>query len=239
MTRDAIQTAVREEDLSPVTQACLERSRMGHSSLARASARRAFTLVELTIVLGIIVILSVLTIPAISSRKNANDVTRATNELKALLDKARAYAQANNTYVFVGFEEVDASIGSSVSPKVPGNGRTVVAAVASKDGTRHCVYTKTNQGADWTANYNNGANLVAVINPQVFENLHFSVDFGSWTPTSHPTSNMARYQPSNTTYTLGNAGSTSVTPFTWPLDNSLTSGYKYRFDKVVNFDPSG
>src|ERR1043166_9952354 len=105
MTRDAIQTAVRQEDSSLVSQPCPERSRMGHSSLAGASARRAFTLVELTIVLGIIVILSVLTIPAISSRKNANDVTRAANELKALLDKARAYAQGNNTYVFVGFEE--------------------------------------------------------------------------------------------------------------------------------------
>src|ERR1051325_6589695 len=98
MTRDAIQTAVREQDLSPVTQACPERSRMGHSSLAGASARRGFTLVELTIVLGIIIVLSILAIPAISSRKNAIEVTKAADTIKGGLDQGRSNAQGKNIY---------------------------------------------------------------------------------------------------------------------------------------------
>src|ERR1043166_5598426 len=134
MTRDAIQTAVREQDLSPVTQACPERSRMGHSSLARASARRGFTLVELTIVLGIIVVLSILTIPAISSRSSSNQMTKAADTIKGVLDRARSYAQANNTYTWVGFFEEDGSQ-VSTNPPTPGNGRLVISVVASKDGT--------------------------------------------------------------------------------------------------------
>jgi hypothetical protein len=38
---------------------------------------------------------------------------------------------------------------------------------------------------------------------------------------------------------LGNAGSTSVTPFSWPLGSPLNSGYQYRFDRVIYFDPTG
>src|SRR5439155_6383443 len=90
----------------------------------RASARRAFTLVELTIVLGIIVALSILAIPAISSRKSANDMTKVATALKSVLDQARAYAQANNTYTWVGFYEEDASQ-SSTNPPTKGTGRLV------------------------------------------------------------------------------------------------------------------
>jgi hypothetical protein len=49
---------------------------------------------------------------------------------------------------------------------------------------------------------------------------------------------MARFQPPDTTYRLGNAASTSVMPFTWPLGSALGSG-QYQFNKVINFDPNG
>jgi type II secretory pathway pseudopilin PulG len=206
-----------------------------------------FTILELIIVLGLIIFLTVMAIPALNSRKGADEVTNAANKIKGVLDQARSYAQANNTFVFVGFVEVDASVDSSVSPQVTTGatpyGRVAMVAVASKDGTRQVQYDSNSPAADWITKYNNapccGGNLVAVGNLQVLENLHFLVDFGSWTPTAHPGSNMARYQPSNTTYTLGNSGSNSVTPFTWPLGKSLTADYKYRFDKVINFDPRG
>jgi type II secretory pathway pseudopilin PulG len=205
------------------------------------NAHRAFTLLELIIVMGMIIVLSVLAVPAFTSRKTGDDLSKALYGIKGLLDHARSYAQGNNTFVFVGFVEVDSSLSPDVWPqRTTGAGRVAVMAVASKDGTRNCAYTATNQGADWTANYSNGDHLVAVGNLQVFENLHFLVDFDSWTPTAHPNSNMARWQNSNTTYTLGNAGSSSVTPFVWPLGKSLTGNdYKYRFDKVINFDPRG
>lgn len=207
-------------------------------------------MLELLIVIGIIAVLLVLIAPAFTTIKSAGDVTSAMYGIKGLLESARTYAKANHTYVFVGFAEVDSSVDPSVSPQVTTGpapyGRVAVAVVASKDGTRHFQYTTSNQGSDWQSNYADpskpeyrGGHLVALRKLERYENLHFLVDFGSWTPTEHPNSNMARYQPTGTTYTLGNAASTSVTPFTWPLGSPLDSGYQYRFNKVINFDPTG
>jgi prepilin-type N-terminal cleavage/methylation domain-containing protein len=211
-------------------------------SVVRVKAQDAFTLVELLVVIGIIAILMVLIVPAFTNIKSAGDVTNTVYGIQGLLENARTYAKANHTYVFVGFAEVDSSIDPSVSPQVTTGatpyGRVAVAVVASKDGTRQCQYATSNQGSDWTANYSNGSHLVALGKLERYENLHFLVDFGSWTPGAHPNSNMARLPPTGTTYILGNAASTSVTPFTWPLGSPLGSG-QYRFNKVINFDPYG
>ncbi len=208
------------------------------TSVERARSR-GFTLLELLVVIGIIGLLMALIVPAFTTIKTGGDFTSAVYGIQGILESARTYAKANRTYVFVGFAEVDASVDPSVSPQAPGSGRVAVAAVASKDGTRHFDYATTNQGSDWTANYSNGSHLMAIGKLQVYENLHFLVDFPSWTPTAHPNSKMARYQPTGPPYILGNATSTSVTPFTWPLGSPLSSGYQYRFDRVINFDPTG
>jgi prepilin-type N-terminal cleavage/methylation domain-containing protein len=198
----------------------------------------AFTLIELLVVMAIIAILLLLVAPAFTNMKSSGDFTSAVYGIRGLLDNARTYAKANHTYVFVGFAEVDASVNPSVSPQVAGSGRVAVAAVASKDGTRQVQYTSTTPAADWSNNYNNGAHLIALGKLQTFENLHFLVNFPSWTPNAHPASNMARNQPlGGTAYTLGIAPS-SVTPFSWPLGSSLNSG-QYQFNKVINFDPTG
>ena len=204
----------------------------------------AFTLLELVIVISVIAILLVLITPALTTIKSGTEVTTAIYGVKGLLENARAYAKTNHTYVFVGFAEVDSSVDPSVSPQITTGdtpyGRVAVAVVASKDGTSQYQYATTDQGNDWAANYANGAHLIAVGKLQTYENLHFvPVDFGSWSPTAHPNSKMARYQPTGPPYILGNALSSSVTPFTWPLGSPLDSGYQYRFDRVVNFDPRG
>ena len=203
-----------------------------------------FTLLELLIVIGLIAILLVLVGPAFTTMKSGSDVTSAIYEVKGVLENARAYAKTNHSYVFVGFAEVDSSIDASVSPQISTGdtpyGRVAVAVVASKDGTSQYHYATTDQGTDWKANYANGAHLVAVGKLQTYENVHFvPVDFGSWSPGAHPDSKMARYQPTGPPYILSNAASTSVTPFTWPLGSPLDSGYQYRFDRVINFDPTG
>ncbi len=203
-----------------------------------------FTLLELLIVIGLIAILLVLVGPAFTTMKSGSDVTSAIYEVKGILENARAYAKTNHSYVFVGFAEVDSSIDASVSPQISTGdtpyGRVAVAVVASKDGTSQYQYATTDQGTDWKANYANGAHLVAVGKLQTYENVHFvPVDFGSWSPGAHPDSKMARYQPTGPPYILSNAASTSVTPFTWPLGSPLDSGYQYRFDRVINFDPTG
>jgi prepilin-type N-terminal cleavage/methylation domain-containing protein len=208
---------------------------------------RGFTLVELLIVAGIMGLLLVLIAPAFTSMKSGADFTNSVYGIQGVLENARTYAKTNRTYVFVGFAEVDSSVDPSASPQLAGNGRVAVAVVASKDGTRHFQYAASNQGADWQANYADstkpeyrGAHLTPVGKLQRFENLHFvPLDFGSWSPTTHPNSKMARYQPTGPPYILGNSASTSVTPFTWPLGSLLNSGYQYRFDRVICFDPTG
>jgi prepilin-type N-terminal cleavage/methylation domain-containing protein len=216
------------------------------------SVRTGFTLLELLIVVGIIAVLMVLIAPAFTSMKTGADFTNGVYGIQGALESARTYAKANRTYVFVGFAEVDSSVDPLVSPQVTTGsapyGRVAVAVVASKDGTRHFNYATSGQGADWQANYSDptkpeyhGAHLVAVGKLQRYENLHcVPVDFGPWTPTDHPNSNMARYQPTGPPYILGNAASGSVTPFTWPLGSPLDpASAQYRFDRVIYFDPTG
>ena len=139
---------------------------------------------------------------------------------------------ANNTFVWVGFKEVDASKDSSISPQIAGIGRLAIAIVASRDGTRG--YDATNNSLSnpaWT-NYNNGANLVAISKLQRFENVHLAASLPP-----PPTGPMVR-PILDWTYVLGNANCTSVTPFDWPLGSALNAG-QYSFQKVVNFDPRG
>src|SRR2546428_5783074 len=108
----------------------------------RASApRRAvawceggFTLLELLIVVGIIALLMVLIAPAFTYIKGGTDVTSAAYTIKGVLDTARTYAKANNTYTWVGFYEEDASQ-ASTSPANAGVGRLVMSIVASNGGT--------------------------------------------------------------------------------------------------------
>src|SRR5881409_605211 len=99
-----------------------------HWQRERASA---FTLFELLIVMGIIGILLVLIAPAFTTIKGGTDVTSAANNIKGVLDTARTYAKANNTYTWVGFYEEDVSE-PSTNPATLGIGRVVMSIVASK-----------------------------------------------------------------------------------------------------------
>jgi len=72
----------------------------------------------------------VLIAPAFTYIKGGTDVTSAAYTIKGVLDTARTYAKANDTYTWVGFA-------GSIGPNAPQNisGQVKVAIVASKDGT--------------------------------------------------------------------------------------------------------
>jgi len=100
--------------------------RPGFASLKQRERASAFTLLELLIVIGIIALLLVLLAPAFTTIKSGGDVTSEAYTIKGVLDTARTYAKASNTYTWVGFA---GSLGSTVT------GNVALAIVASKDGT--------------------------------------------------------------------------------------------------------
>jgi type II secretory pathway pseudopilin PulG len=91
---------------------------------------------ELIVVIGIISVLMVLLVPALTGLKTAAAVTSAAYTVKGALEQARAYALAKHTYTWVGFFEE-----KSDSPMSAGTGRLVISVVASTNGT--CVYSDT------------------------------------------------------------------------------------------------
>src|SRR6266567_4032354 len=113
-----------------------QRKRAGAPCPAVASRKGGFTLLELLIVLSIIGILLVLLAPAFTSLKGGTDVTSAAYTIKGVLDTARTYAKANNTYTWVGFYEENVSNPTSPNADAPPVGRIIISIVASKDGSK-------------------------------------------------------------------------------------------------------
>src|SRR5881296_3683595 len=135
---------------------------------AKAGLREGgFTLLELLIVVGIIGLLLVLIAPAFTSIKGGTDVTSAAYTIKGVLDTARTYAKANDTYTWVGFFEEDVS---SNTPGTQGIGRIVMSIVASKDGTM--LYTLP-LGSSFTLDAPpNQTALLQVGKPTKIDNVH-------------------------------------------------------------------
>ena len=95
--------------------------------LACRTRRRAFTLVKLLAVIRILLIMLVLIAPAFTQLNAARVITKASYDISGLLEEARVYAKANDTYTWVGFYEEDAS----QSTITPATGRVIVSVVAS------------------------------------------------------------------------------------------------------------
>src|SRR5438552_16684220 len=97
-----------------------------------------FTLIELLVVIGIAILVTALLTPAFTSLKSAGDVTSAAYTIKGVLEQARTYAMANNTYAWVGFYEENTTdtTATAVAPPYTGKGRVVLATIYSIDGTK-------------------------------------------------------------------------------------------------------
>jgi type II secretory pathway pseudopilin PulG len=197
----------------------------------------AFTLLELLIVIGIIAVLLVLIAPAFTSLKSAGDVTNAAYTIKGLLDTARTYAKANNTYTWVGFYEEDVSQ-PSTNPPTAGVGRLVMSIVAAKDGTN--VYGPGSGPIDPTK-------LIQVGKLVKIDNIHLPLlALGTGTgdtfdsrPSPSPAidSNYSRFGELNA-LPPNTAPLTTPHNFQYPVGNP-TPAPQYTFSRLLQFSPRG
>ena len=176
-----------------------------------------FTLLELLIVVSIIGLLLVLVAPAFTTIKGGTDVTNAAYTIKGILETARTYAKANNTYAWVGFA---GSIGDTVS------GNVALVAVASKDGTD--LGTSVNQ-------VGNRVDITAKLGPigkvMRLDNAHIG-DTGTPQPSPSPAPEFETRPSVNVNYRLGASG------------GQYNSDYYFieqgtQFDRWIRFSPRG
>jgi prepilin-type N-terminal cleavage/methylation domain-containing protein len=208
------------------------------SLIRPVQTRRAFSLVELLVVIVIMGIVMAFVVPAFQTINAANDLTRATTGIAGILQQARAYAMSNNLYVYVGITEVNVDVSADQVPQTPANatagGRVAVAAVAARDGTRGYDLLSTLPDPAWT-NYNNGGGFLPLNKVSTFDNVHIAASLGQGSPTG----SMARNSVAGAAM-IGDPACKSVTPFSWPLGSSLNANQcKFYFVKVIQFDPQG
>jgi prepilin-type N-terminal cleavage/methylation domain-containing protein len=186
---------------------------------------RAFTLLEMLVVMGVIAILMALVVPAFTNLKSASDVTSAANKIKGVLDTACTYAKANNTYTWVGFFEENVSNPASPNASAPAIGRVVMSIVASKDGTNVA-----------TTNPIDPTKLIQVGKLTKIDNVHL------WTHTDTPSNAGTTFDTRPnvaTTYCIGDTSPTnSTTPFQYPVGNPAPTA-QYTFVKAVQFGSDG
>jgi type II secretory pathway pseudopilin PulG len=226
--REALWSASPLRRFSPFRRfaaSTLQRFNVSTPQRERASA---FTLLELLIVVGIIGLLMVLIAPAFTTIKGGTDATSAAYTIKGVLDTARTYAKANNTYTWVGFFEEDVAQ-PSTNPATAGTGRIVMSIVASKDGT--IIYVPTN-----LAQQNLTTSLLQVGKVTKVDNVHL------WTHTDAPSGTGSTFDTRPNvaaTYCIGSSSpSASTTPFQYPVGNPAPAA-QYTFVKVIQFSPRG
>lgn len=189
---------------------------------------RGFTLFELLVVMALIAILMVLIAPAFTTIKSGTDVTSVAYTVKSVLDSARTYAKANNTYTWVGFIEENVANPASPNSSPPPVGRVIMSIVASKDGTT--VYDPNNLATI------DPTKLIQVGKLTKVENIHL------WTHTDNPNGTGSTFgtRPNvASTYCIGDSSpANSATPFQYPVGNPAPS-VKYTFQKAIQFSPRG
>lgn len=92
--------------------------------------KKAFALIELMIVIALMIILTAISFPAVASLTKSGRINQTVTEVGGLLEQARQYAVAQNTYVWVTFH-------TQTKDNVD---KMYVTVVASKDGTDPGIY---------------------------------------------------------------------------------------------------
>ena len=227
-----------------VRSASSHRCRGAFTLLKRRVRASAFTLLELLIVVGIIALLMVLIAPAFTTIKGGTDVTSAAYTIKGVLDTARTYAKANNTYTWVGIYEEDVSV-PSANPAPLGIGRVVMSIVASKNGTM--LYTGNLTSSVILDAPPNDSALIQIGKLVKVDNLHLKT-FPTPAPNNTPPPDTFDRRPavSSTASQIGNDTATDPSTPAAPPNPGLTFHYpvgastgQYAFAKVIQFSPRG
>jgi hypothetical protein len=187
----------------------------------------------------------VLVAPAFTNMKSAGDVTGAAYTVKGVLDQARTYAMANNTYTWVGFYEEDVSQPSTTPQATAGTGRLVVSIVASKDGTT--VYDPNSAANPDPIDPTKLSQIGKLVK---IDNLHlplFAVGLG--TGNTFDTRPALQSDPFGVGYNDSRFGEINVAsptapttnskfPFQYPVGNPAPTA-QYTFRKTLQFNPRG
>jgi type II secretory pathway pseudopilin PulG len=233
---------------APATPTCLpsdHESPMTNNAV-RLRELSAFTLLELLVVTAMIGLLMVLVTPAFTSLKSAGDVTNAAYRTKDVLEQARNYAMANNTYAWVGFYEEDGSVPSATPTATPGTGRVVMSIVASKDGT--IIY---NPNSSSNPDPIDPTRLMQVGKLVKVENIHLPLfAVGSGTSDTFDTRPALQFDPGGVGYNDSRFGEINLSgnqsapttnsqfPFQYPVGTPAPAA-QYTFRKTLQFNPRG
>jgi prepilin-type N-terminal cleavage/methylation domain-containing protein len=196
-----------------------------------------FTLLELLVVIAVVSILMVVIAPAFTGINSAGDVASAAYTIKGVLEQARTFAMANDTYTWVGFFEEDA--GTSI-PAILGNGRLVISAVASTDGTN--VYGSGTGTLDPTK-------LIQIGKLVKISNVHLPLfQVGSGTGDTFDTRPAVQNDPTGG-YNYSRFGelnnpAPNTAPYTTPYNFQYPVGNpapapQYTFKKILQFNSRG
>src|SRR5207247_1669563 len=186
---------------------------------------------------GIIGLLMVLIAPAFTTIKGGTDVTSAAYTIKGVLDTARTYSKANNTYTWVGFLEENVANPVSPNTDTPKVGRLIMSIVASKDGTNIA-------GLSGTIDPTKLLQLGKLIK---IENVHlplFALGTGTGdtfdarpSPSPATDANFSRFGELNGT-APNTAPLTTPHDFQYPVGNPAPA-VQYTFSKLLQVSPRG